>query len=199
MHFELKLAKIIRILTIAPIGALAILTLLFISQGKAFGNPVSYLLSIIYLVLLPVLAYPLQAFLPGFKKQGRDGQRNLAILMANMGYLLGIISISFLDSTKILWTIYLVYFFSGILIIIFNKLIKIKASGHACGIVGPVALGIYFTGFKGLIPGVLILLLVYWSSLKMKRHSITELLWGSLLPLISLFMAHIILSAAIHS
>jgi hypothetical protein len=91
------------------------------------------------------------------------------------------------------WTIYLVYFISGLLIILFNKFLKIRASGHACGIVGPLVLATYFLGYQGIITGILIFVLVCWSSLKLKRHTLTQLLWGGLIPLIALLLTHFFL------
>jgi hypothetical protein len=185
-----KLAKLIRTLTIAPIGAFVLVTILYLEKGESFGNITAYLLAVLYLTVLPVLAYPLQPFIPKFKDKGREGQRSLAIIMATIGYLCGIISIIFINATKMQWIIYLVYFFSGIGIAVFNKLLKIRASGHSCGIVGPIAIAVYFTGIKGLIAGVTIFALVCWSSLKMKRHTVSQLLWGSFLPLAALLLTH---------
>jgi hypothetical protein len=184
------LAKLIRTLTIAPVGALVLVSVLYFDKGASFGNIISYLLSIIYLTVLPVLAYPLQPYIPGFRDKGREGQRNLAIIMATIGYLCGILTLLFMKATKMLWMVYLVYFFSGIGIALFNKILKIRASGHACGIVGPIALASYFIGIRGILTGVIIFFLVCWSSIKLKRHTISQLLWGSLIPLIALLSAH---------
>ncbi len=192
MKYKEKLAKIIRILTIAPMGALFLLTILYLVKKEDFGSFLSYVLSVIYLTLLPASAYPLQPYIPVFKDKGREGQRNLAIVMATVGYLCGIISITLLQGSLMLWVIYLTYFISGIVIVIFNKLLKIRASGHACGIVGPLALGIYFMGLGGLITGILVYVLVWWSSLMLKRHTISQLLWGSIIPLAALALAHIL-------
>lgn len=192
MEYKEKCAKLIRVLTIAPVGALVLLSLLYVIKREGFGNLTSYILSVIYLTLLPVTAYPLQPYIPKFKDKGREGQRNLAIVMATIGYLCGIVTITLLPATSMQWIIYLTYFVSGISIAVFNKLLKIRASGHACGIVGPLALGVYFIGIRGLIAGVIIYALVWWSSLTLKRHTISQLLWGSIIPLFALLLAHIL-------
>lgn len=192
MKYKEKFAKLIRILTIAPVGALVLLTLLYLLKKEDFGSITSYILSVLYLTILPITAYPLQPYIPKFKNKGREGQRNLAIVMATIGYLCGIITISLLPATNMQWIIYLTYFISGVCIAVFNKLLKIRASGHACGIVGPLALGVYFIGISGLIAGVIIYALVWWSSLTLKRHTISQLLWGSIIPLVALLLAHIL-------
>ena len=190
---SVKLAKIIRILTIAPLGAFVLVTLLFLLRQESFGNLTAYLLAVFYLTVLPVSAYPLQPLIPGFRKQGREGQRNLAILMANAGYLCGILTLCFTSASRMQWTIYLTYLFSGLGIILFNKFLKIKASGHACGIVGPIALSVYHIGIYGILAGSLIFLLMCWSSVTLKRHTPSQLLWGSILPIVALLLTHLLL------
>jgi hypothetical protein len=186
MKLQMKLAKIIRILTIAPIGAFLLNTVLFFNHAEGYGSMTYYLLAVLYLTLLPVMAYPLQPLIPGFKDKGREGQRNLAIVMANLGYLCGILTITFLAASRMQWIIYLTYFLSGIGIAVFNKLIKIPASGHACGIVGPIALSVYFIGLYGIIIGSITFLLMCWSSIKLKRHTLPQLLLGSIIPIAAL-------------
>ena len=48
--------------------------------------------------------------------------------------------------------IYLEYLLCGIAMLVINKAFHLKASGHACGIVGPVAM-LYYFGL--LIPAVI--------------------------------------------
>lgn len=180
--------KCIRILTLAPVMAIVSLILLFLIHPVIFANGIQDLIiSIFFLGIMPLLAYPLQPFLPKFKDQGRNGQRQLAILMAVAGYICGFVYTQIRHTPWDLLLIFLEYLLSGLLILVFNKGLKIKASGHACGVAGPLCYLFYFIGTKSLwvLP---VLLLVYWSSLKMKRHTPSELLWGSLIPCVSLFL-----------
>ena len=165
-----KIAKIISLITVAPIMALGLLTLLYFSSNS-FHNLTHYLFAIIYLTVLPILAYPLQKVLPRFKDKGRKGQRELAFIMVILGYTLGIISAFVLKAPIQYLIIYLAYFLSGISLALINKLSKVKASGHACGVAGPIVMSIYLLGgytwfFILLIP------IVFWSRLTMGRHTI---------------------------
>ncbi|MDV3429060.1 MAG: hypothetical protein LIR50_18870, partial [Bacillota bacterium] len=54
----------------------------------------------------------------------------------------------------------------------------IKASGHACGVMGPVLICIYFLGKYSWF-FLLIIPIVFWSRLKMGRHTLRELLLGT--------------------
>lgn len=184
--------KIVRVLTLAPIMALLALSILFGIQPELFGGTGNYGAAVFFLTVLPLLAYPLQRVLPGWKDKGRDGQRRLAIWMAVIGYVAGILYALAAAVPERLMLIYLAYLFSGCLILLFNKGIKIKASGHACGVAGPLALLVYLLGSAALL-GLPILALVYWASLRMGRHTWPELLLGSVLPLIALLSSIAIL------
>lgn len=188
MEKSLKFAKIVRIFTIAPIMALCMMTAVFIARPEVFGGGLNYAMSILFIVIMPVLAYPLQKAVPYYKDKGREGQRNFAIVMAVVGYVLSVVYAALLKVPKGVWIIYLCYFFSGIGIALVNKLTSIRASGHACGFVGPIGLLVYFLGPICLIASALIML-VYWASLKTKRHTMSQLIVGSFIPIIALVLA----------
>lgn len=177
-----KFCFAIRKLTIAPFMAAVLLTILWFCRPAYFLNPFYYWYSMFFLVLLPVLGYPVQKYIPAFKDRGREGQRSLAMLFAVAGYVLGCIANLFFHSTGELWIIYLEYLISGILILLFNKCFHKKASGHACGIIGPLALLIAFGIYSALIPGLFLVLLVYYASMQTGRHSLLQLIGGSVIP-----------------
>lgn len=184
----IRFAKIIRIITIAPIMALLTLGLLYWLRPSIFGSVQSLLLAVIFLTVFPVLGYPLQLLIPYYKNKGREGQRNLAIIMAVAGYIGGIFHAVIGSVSTGLWVIYLTYFISGLGVLVFNKLLRIRASGHACGVAGPIALLVYHLGPAALI-GFLLLALVFYSSLKIKRHTLSQLLIGSCIPIVSMLLA----------
>lgn len=180
--------KIIREITIAPIMAFVMLSVLYWYNPSLLGGLKFYLLPVFFLTILPISAYPLQRFIPKYKNEGREGQRNLAIVMAVLGYILSIISMLIFGATKAMQIIYITYFISGILVLIANKLLKVRASGHAAGATAPIAILIYFTGVKGIYGGF-VLALVYWASIKMKRHTFFELIFGSIIAVAALAIA----------
>lgn len=181
-----KICKLVRILTLAPVMAMISLLVLFRVSPEIFSSSVQDLVfSIFFLVVMPLSAYPLQPLISPFKNQERDGQRHLAILTAVIGYICGFLYTQIRHTPWNLLLIFLEYLFSGLLILLFNKVLKIKASGHACGVAGPLCYLFYFLGYRALF-AIPVLLLVYWSSLYMKRHTLSELIWGSLIPIFSL-------------
>jgi hypothetical protein len=183
-----QLAKIIRVVTIPPVMALLLLIVLFFTRADFFGNTLNLALAILFLVVLPILGYPLQPLIPYFRDRGRDGQRSLAMWMASAGYVLGVITAVLLPVSDYLLIIYLTYLLSGLSLVLLNKVLKIKASGHACGVAGPIFSLICFIG-PWLLFGVLILAAVFWASLRMKRHNKAELLIGTTVPTLSLLLA----------
>lgn len=191
MVIKKTLAKIIRVITVAPVMALILLAVLYGVRGEVFGTVLNLILAVVFLVVLPVLAYPLQPLLPFFKGRGRDGQRNLAMWMASLGYVLGLVSAAFLPVSSYLLVIYLTYLISGMSLLLLNKVFKVKASGHACGVAGPIFCLIYFIG-PWVLFGLLILAAVYWASLDMGRHDKSELLIGTSVPTYAFLLAFLI-------
>lgn len=189
--FKQHLAKFIRAVTVPPVMALMLLIILYITKNEFFGTTLNLVLAIVFLVVLPILAYPLQPLIPGFKGKGREGQRNLALLMASLGYICGLMTALFLPVSKYLLIIYLTYLFSGISLVLLNKVFKVRASGHACGVAGPIFSLIIFLG-PWVLFGILLLAAVYWASLRMDRHDKSELLIGTTVPTYALMLAFLI-------
>ena len=179
----MRLCKIIRIITVAPIAAAAAVTLLFI-HGGFFINNLHFAAALITLTVFPLLAYPVSLVKKADER--RKFQRSLAIVFSVAGYIGGTL-FSFLTNTtdgeKVL---YLTYLLSGIAIAFSSFVLKKKSSGHACGIAGPVALLAYYINPLYLL-GLLLLLPVGYASLKMKRHTLPQFICGSVIPVVCLF------------
>ena len=84
------------------------------------------------------------------------------------------------------------YLISGLLIALFNKVLKIRASGHACGVAGPVALLGCTMGWYAVF-GLPLIAIVFAASLKMKRHTFSELVIGSLIAVFSVAIGLLIM------
>jgi hypothetical protein len=174
--------KLIRVLTAPPIIATLTLTALFLWNGALFGGIHHYLLAVFSLGVLPMLAYPLQPFIPKFKDKGRDGQRTLAMIFSVCGYLLGTLTALLLRAPAFVVLVYLAYLFSGVLLTVINKLFHKKASGHACGIAGPLTLLSCFASPFTLLLSVPVYLSALWASIAMKRHTLPQFLGGTAIP-----------------
>lgn len=189
---KLKIAKIIRILTLAQLMAVVTLCVLYVHDPALLGGPLSLALGIIFLGVLPLLAYPLQPIVPKFKDKGREGQRSLAMLFAVAGYVLGCVANALMDGTPALWIIYLEYLLSGVLILVFNKVLHLRASAHACGVAGPAVMLASFGVYPALAVGAVLYAGALWASLVMKRHTFLQFLGGSAIPILLLIPLQII-------
>lgn len=170
--------KIIRIITVAPVLAAAMLIIIGSFRNEVFPAGWHMIYSFFFLGILPLLAYPLQPYIPGYKDKGREGQRNLAILFAVIGFTLGcIISFAFPSSIG-LKIIFMEYFLEALVILLFNKVFHIKISGHACGALAPVALFIHFNLYAAALAGICVTALVFVASIKTKQHTFWQLLGG---------------------
>ena len=180
-----KFYKIVRVATVPPLMASA----LFIILG-AFSRLdwVDSLLGIFFIGILPILAYPLQRFIPYYKDKGRDGQRNLAMVFSVSGYIIGCVLALIFNAPNMVILIYLDYLLSGVLLTLFNKLFHLKASGHACGIVGPIAMLVYSGLYIPAAIGAVLTVFVFISSIKMKRHTLLQLLGGSAITIAALLI-----------
>lgn len=177
------IAKILRVLTIPPLLVSALLTVIYLTRDTTFRGLPDYLAAVICLAVIPALAYPLQPLIPGFKGKGRDGQRELAFVMSTIGYIAGF-AYAYISNThdefKFIITAYLL---SVILLLIFNKIFHLKASGHACGVLGPLLFAVYFLGPAWAIPCAVVAIGVAWSSVALSRHTPKDLCLGGVCAL----------------
>ncbi len=177
-----KVFRKIRTITVPPVFAAAFLILLYLTYMDQFGSLVHLLGALFFLSVLPTLAYPLQKYLPKYRDKGRAGQRTLAMLFSFVGYLLGTVTAFAFSAPAMLKLIYVEYLLCGIGMLVLNKVFKIKASGHACGIVGPVIMCLYFGLYIPAMIGALLVLPVYISSVKTGQHTLPQLFGGSTIP-----------------
>lgn len=188
-----KISLIVRKLTIPPVFAIALLCAVFFLIPNGIGSVWLLFAGIFFLAGLPTLAYPLQKFMPYFKDKGRDGQRSLAMLFSFVGYLLGTIVAFSASAPTVLKIIFLEYLFCGISMLVLNKCFKLKASGHACGVIGPMIMMVYLGLYVPAAICALFAIPVYISSIKTKRHTPMQLLGGALIPFAMLVIVHLIM------
>ena len=174
------IAKIIRAVTVPPVMVCALLLILYCEKGQTIAGTLDIILSALLLGIVPLLAYPLSMWIPSLKGKGREGQRNLAFMLTFAGYLAALVYGLAAQVPQDLQLIHLTYFISVSILWVFNKLIRLRSSGHACSITGPLILIVYFIGWKIVLPCVVLFALIVWASLTLQRHTAKELIWGAL-------------------
>ena len=181
----MRIAKIIRVITVPPVMALAAFTAFLFCEGF-YKSVWEYVAAAGFIALFPILAYPLSVVIPPFK--GREGQRNLAFIMCNLGYIFGVIYAIVFSAGKPVTVMLITYLLSGSTLLLINKIFRFKASGHGCGLAGPLAALVYFVGLRILPLGMILFALALWSSVIMKRHTLAQFIVGSAIPVVWLFV-----------
>jgi hypothetical protein len=183
-----KIARVISYVTVVPVVAFFIILLSFFYNRECFIGTGWIIYSIIFLTILPLLAYPLHRIIPASKKQGREGERKLAFILAVISYVLGTIITFLFNAPMIIKKIFMAYLLSGLFLSFFNKGLKIKASGHACGISGPITLLVNIIGFN-MLWLYLLMPIVFWSRINLGRHTLKELFIGTFVGIVSTLAA----------
>jgi len=187
-----KASVIIRKITVPPVFAALFLLITYIVYPSYFGSVWHLFGGWLFLCILPLFAYPLQKYIPHFRDRGRSGQRSLAMIFSAVGYLLGTIAAFITNAPSELKFIYGEYLLCGIVMLLLNKVFKLKASGHACGIFGPILLLLHFRLYIPAIIGTALIVPVFVSSIKTKQHTLYQLLGGSLIPAVVLLILALI-------
>lgn len=174
------IAKIFRVITVPPVMVSALFTILYFARRDIYSSLSQLFISILFLGILPVLAYPAVELFPALKKNRRESERNFAFIFTAVGYIGGAVYALAANLSRDLTFVYFAYLFSAMLLIICNKVIKLRASGHSCSITGPILLLLTLTGWQFIGPCAAVFAGVLWSSLYLKRHTLKEITLGAL-------------------
>ena len=185
-----KIAKIIRGITVPPAIVTVLFVLLYFLRDDVIPNPLDLVFSLFFLAVVPVLAYPLQAIVPAFRPGGQKMKRKLAFILSIMGYIAAFTVSLVRGAVPNLAYIDAVYLCSVLVLTALNVFTPWHASGHACSIVGPIALLACFFGWGAILAGAAVIALSFWSSVYLKRHTVREYLLGAVSSLLSALMMY---------
>lgn len=188
--FYLKIAHVVRIVSVPPVMVGILLVLLFAFRHDVFATTADMVVSLLGLTILPMMAYPASYLIPSIREKdkashGREGQRTLAMYFSTVGYV-GVFVYGLIAGAGVgLMHIYTGYLLSVIIILVSNKVLHVRVSGHACSVSGPLVYSGYFLGIAGIIVGAVCWCVILWASLVTKRHTFKEFLLGTLTCLVS--------------
>ncbi|MBR2312226.1 MAG: hypothetical protein IKA46_02940 [Clostridia bacterium] len=185
-----KIAKIIRGITVPPAIVTVLFVLLYFLRDDVILTPLDFVFSLFFLAVVPVLAYPLQAIVPAFRPGGQKMKRKLAFILSIMGYIAAFTVSLVRGAVPNLAYIDAVYLCSVLVLTALNVFTPWHASGHACSIVGPIALLACFFGWGAILAGAAVIVLSFWSSVYLKRHTVREYLLGAVSSLLSALMMY---------
>ena len=109
-------------------------------------------------------------------------QRIASFVFMIVSYPVGFLILLLIKAPKIYQAIAVTYTLVTLGLIVFNLILRFKASGHAAGVAGPISAMIYLYGLVA-TPLLALLPLVTWARFAAKGHDVWQSLAGALLSL----------------
>ncbi|MEA5026991.1 hypothetical protein SDC9_144637 [bioreactor metagenome] len=170
-----RIEKITRVLTMPPL--VTGLTVLLLYEVQAL-NMMEFIMAEGCLLFFPALAYPFREIFH-IGKDRRSGQRTTAMIFSCFSYSYGFIWSLTSNAGMVCKVLFTSYILSVIALLIANKLCHFKASGHACSTTAPMVLLSWQVSPYLVLPSLGLVLAVYYSSIKLKQHTLGQLIAGS--------------------
>ncbi len=195
-----KIARIISTVFVPPSFTLIFFTALSFYLEKIFQKSlVMILVALIFGFIAPIILFVFM------RKNGKlvdidasvKEERTVPFLIAEIFYLIGLLILIFYKINIISIAFWFCYISNTLIIIFINKYWKISV--HAMGAAGPAAAFILLFGWIGLFMFIVVAL-VGWSRIKLKCHSISQVMAGALFGFISTyFQIYLILKLFNHA
>lgn len=170
----------VRILTLPPLVIGATLVLMY-APAKLLTLR-ELLLCELFLLIIPASAYPLRELFH-IGEDRRAGQRSTALVCSAVGYAGGFLWSSIFPCSRFVRLLFLSYLISIICLLLLNRGLGFRASGHACSTTAPAVLLTWQLHLLMLVPSLLLIAAVYHSSLRLSRHTLPQLMAGSAVSL----------------
>ena len=187
-NYSHKVARIISTIFVPPLFTIIIFTIF----AFTLESETSKILSTIVIALIFGFIAPITLFLI-FRKKGKltdqdasiKEERTIPFFIALVFYLIGLFLMIRFNLNIISIAFWFCYISNTLITIIINKYWKISA--HSMGASGPFAALIYAFGVIGLFLFPVVIL-VGWSRIKLKCHSLSQVVAGILLAFFSTFI-----------
>lgn len=177
-----------------PVLSGALLTFLFFQLPTEIPNRIAGLgWALVFISLIPLCS--LFFYIPG---KVRDWpkiikrQRIASFVFMIVSYPLGFAVLRLTHAPKVYEAIAATYTLVTLGLIVFNLVLRYKASGHAAGVAGPVAAMIFLYGLIA-APLIALIPLTTWARVSAKGHDVWQTVVGAVLSLaitVSVLMAY---------
>ena len=185
------IAKVIRVVTVPPVMVAALLSVLFFG-ANVFPTALDFCLTLFFLAVVPVLAYPVSVVVPRWRTEGQRMRRKMAFVFSIVGYVAAVAIAVARGAVPNLLYVTVVYLVSVVILTLINLLTPWHASGHACSLMGPLVLATLFIGWYAAPVAILLYAASFWASVYMKRHTVSEFVLGSLASTLSALLCCLI-------
>jgi membrane-associated phospholipid phosphatase len=179
---EKRFAKIISTATHPPLLSIPTFAIINYYLLGLNNSIITTLICFIFATLIPVITSLIL-----IKKMKTDiditdrTKRTFPLLFAVCSYIIGFFVLYAFGAPSITIALMFIYFSNTLIILLIT--LSWKISIHAMGVAGPTAALTYLFGYKGVLFGLL-LPLVMWSRVKLNKHTNAQVLTGAVLGLI---------------
>ncbi|MPN33243.1 hypothetical protein SDC9_180727 [bioreactor metagenome] len=165
-----------------PVLSGLLVTYLYLRLPQGEPNALSgFLWALLFISLIPLCS--LFFYIPVHNEETQKTvhrQRVASFVFMLISYPIGWLVLAQIQAPRIFTAVAATYTFVTLGLVIFNLLLRYKASGHAAGVSGPVATMIYIYGIIA-TPLLVLLPLVTWSRLAAKGHNFWQTVVGATL------------------
>ena len=176
-----------------PVLSGALATFLFLQIPQSESHLLNgYAWAMLFLCVIPL--FSLFFYIPAGnedKLKTARRQRVASFVIMLVSYPAGWLVLALIGAPRVFTAVAATYTFVTLGLIIFNLLLHYKASGHAAGVSGPVAIMIYIYGIVA-APLLVLLPLITWARLAAEGHNLWQTVVGasmSILISIAVFWA----------
>jgi len=163
-----------------PVLAGALVTFLFIFIPDSEPNRLTgYAWMMLFLCVIPLCS--LFFYIPAGNEEPQvtaHRQRVASFVIMLVSYPMGWLVLALIGAPRIFTAVAATYTFVTLGLVVFNLLLHYKASGHAAGVPGPIAVMIYIYGIIA-TPLLLLLPLVTWARLAAEGHNLWQTVVGA--------------------
>jgi hypothetical protein len=183
-RFKRILGEVLSQILNVPLLSGALVTYIFFKLPTNIPNRIAgfgWALTFISLIPLASLLF----YIPGKVKDWAKivkRQRTASFVLMIISYPIGYVVLKLINAPRIFEAIAVNYTMITLGLIIFNLILRYKASGHAAGVAGPVAAMFYFFGIPA-APLASLIPLAIFARIAAKGHDIWQLVIGAVMSI----------------
>ena len=183
-RFRRILGEVLSQILNVPMLSGALVTYIFFRLPTNIPNRLTgfgWALTFISLIPLASLLF----YIPGKAKDWAKvvkRQRTASFVLMIVSYPIGFLVLKLIDAPRIFEAIAVNYTLITLGLIIFNLILRYKASGHSAGVAGPVAAMFYFFGIPA-VPLVALIPLTIFARIATKGHDFWQLIVGAVMSI----------------
>ncbi len=183
-RFWRLLGEILSHLLNVPMLSGALVTVIFFKLPTDIPNRMAgFGWALVFISLIPLAS--LFFYIPGKVKDWTKvikRQRTASFILMIISYPIGFIVLKLINAPRIFEAIAVNYTLITLGLIIFNLILRYKASGHAAGVAGPVAAMFYFFGLAAAPLAALIPLTIF-ARIAAKGHDVWQQVTGAVMSI----------------